>query len=102
MNRLSFPIWIVTRRHVLVAKPIESDSQPGFVAAFSSSAKAIQYLTTRDFGPELEITMIARPTMPSLLADMAQLGLGGICIDQLPDGSDGARFSIAELMAAFS
>ena len=100
MSRLSLPLLIVGRRLSQDMLRMQSKCMPGYAATFSTLAKASGFLEA--YGESSwEFTVVTRPAMPELICDLERHGLLGICHDQLPDGTAGTAFTLAELREQF-
>jgi hypothetical protein len=86
MAELSFPFWIVTQRRSLISKPVEPDGMLDFIAAFSSAEKAATFMVSRGES-EGENLLVARPTLPELMADLRLVGMRGLYLYPAKDGA---------------
>jgi hypothetical protein len=95
---LTFPFWIVTQRRGLISQPVQPDSMPGFVAAFSSAEQAATFMVARG-ETEWENRLVARSTLASLMADLRLLGVQGLCLNPTKE-KVGVKITFDEIKTA--
>lgn len=95
MNEMTFPFWIVKQWRGLLSFPVELEDMPGFIATFTTADRAAKFMSERG-EMEWQKQLVVRATLPSLLEQLRQLGVQGVCLDPSRSGC-GMRLDLEEL-----
>jgi hypothetical protein len=101
MPKLPLPVLIVGQRQGEDILRMESTGTPGYAASFSTLTRASEFVQAAGESA-WEFTLITRPAMPQLIADLIRQGLLGLCHDQDASGSGGLVFTLEELTQQFA
>ena len=96
MAELKFPLWIVTQRRGLISQPVAPDGMPGFAAAFSRAEDAATFMVARGETEWENRLVTGRSTLHSLIADLRQIGMQGVCLDPAK-GNGGTKVPFDEM-----
>lgn len=97
-NHVKLPIWAVIPRKQKFPASVEPCGEPGHALAFTEVGLMSAFLQERRAGDWNLRLIQGNDDLLITIADLHAMGINAICLDPLPDGSEGTAVGLEDLM----
>ena len=96
--KLTLPLWVVLPRRAESPAVRDPCGEPSHVIVFSESARALDYMKSRQSGAWKLDHVLTESQLRVIVADLRHHQVGAICLDPKPDGSGGTKVELTEMI----